>query len=262
MLQLSIGGRWRKQKMSHLPQKGNTSAGYKQHIFVGCLIRTPPKAYTAPIARLADEIERWAHPHFFPQEIKDLWMKFKGKCKVNRPNMYCACACVCSFSRHLKMIMIYHSIMWYHVRQVFRSTFSGALKPHLWHLAERDTHVETVGWRHTVRMFFCTPMLHLPLPTFWSSGLWKHKFLMSPLWVTSATLQICLAPAVSQILSDSCMFAWYPFLLSCYFPWLPLCCAWWQWQWPLCVTKMMSRSVRIIFRLGESCTAVTDQCSV
>ena len=139
---------------------------------------------------------------------------------------------------------------------------SGALKPHLWHLAERDTHVETVGWRHTVRMFFCTPMLHLPLPTFWSSGLWKHKFLMSPLWVTSATLQICLAPAVSQILSDSCMFAWYPFLLSCYFPWLPLCCAWWQWQWPLCVTKMMSRSVRIIFRLGESCTAVTDQCSV
>ena len=34
----------------------------------------------------------------------------KGNCKVNGPKMYCACACVCAFSRHLKMIVIHHVI--------------------------------------------------------------------------------------------------------------------------------------------------------
>ena len=85
--------------------------------------------------------------------------------------------------------------------------------------------------------------------------------LMGHFWVTAATLQICLAPAVSQILSNCCMFAWYSFLLSCDFPWLPLCFGWWQWRWLLSVTKMLSRSMKIICRLGDSCTAVDACCS-
>lgn len=116
--------------MSHLPRKGNTCAGYKQHIFVGCLIRTPPKAYTAPIARLADEIERWADFLSFLSAGNQGSLNeiSKASAKVNRPNRYYACACVCAFSRHLKMIVIYHSIMSYHVRQVVRSTFFRRLK--------------------------------------------------------------------------------------------------------------------------------------
>ena len=262
MLQLLIGGRWRKQKMSHLPLRKIPVPGAAAYL---CWLLDPNPSEGIHCSHCAPGWWDWkvgSPSVFYPREIKDLWMKFQGRVQkwTGQTGTVHVLVHFQDISRWSWSIII---IMWYHVRQVFRSTFSGALKPHLWHLAERDTHVETVGvTSHGAHVFFCTPMLHLPLPTFWSSGLWKHKFLMSPLWVTSATLQICLAPAVSQILSDSCMFAWYPFLLSCYIPWLPLCCAWWQWQWPLCVTKMMSRSVRIIFRLGESCTAVTDQCSV
>ena len=129
---------------------------------------------------------------FYPQEIKDLWMKFQGR--------------VQKWTGQTGTVHV-------HLRQVVRSTFSGALKPHLWHLAERDTHVETVGWRHTVRMFFfallcCT--CHFP-----HSGVQAYES-TSSLWVAYESLQPhCKSVWLQPFLRFSQILVCLPDILSC-----------------------------------------------